>query len=496
MNTTAAPTLHKLGTWNAGGLQGVFQRNGYTQKAFDQHGLTGIAYQGRAAAWFRESLPARSPLRSLARLFLLGDTLPLEEILALLGSELAGLAEIGLIHADKHGVCSRFCIVPYADTWYASDFLQRHGDAPEAYVMGLGPTTRRLACLLPKAGARSVLDLGCGAGWIATRMRRAGLAVTGCDLSPRALQLAVLNEKLAGLSGIDWRQGSWFEPLEGRRFDRICANPPFAQSPGGPLTFREAAPGAESPCATILRDIAGHLEPGGIACVLLDWSHAGPNDWQDPPLSWAPASGLRRWLFQFEMLGPVEYAWRWLRPDPRFATAEAARAELDRWLAHYARVGTGALSSGFLILQRCDPGEEWTRTDSRALGTLPPHAGEEVLRVLQNESLLRAGGSDESWLERQYIVPDGIEAEIRTRLGEDGWTRQAIRLTSPAALAYDGQVDENLLRLLEICRNGSSPKRMITELRGQAAFQSMPDLEPRIAALTRELVRHALVVPA
>ena len=37
---------------------------------------------------------------------------------------------------------------------------------------------------------------------------------------------------------------------------------------------------------------------------------------------------------------------------------------------------------------------------------------------------------------------------------------------------------------------------MITELRGQAAFQSMPDLDPRIAALTRELVRHALVVPA
>ena len=35
------------------------------------------------------------------------------------------------------------------------------------------------------------------------------------------------NSRDLGLSHIDWRLGSWFEPVPGERFDLIVANPPY-----------------------------------------------------------------------------------------------------------------------------------------------------------------------------------------------------------------------------------------------------------------------------
>jgi hypothetical protein len=206
-------------------------------------------------------------------------------------------------------------------------------------------------------------------------------------------------------------------------------------------------------------------------------------------------AGVRRWLFQFDSLSPVEYAWRWLRPDPRFAEAEAARIELDRWLAHYAAVGTTSISSGFMVLQQCEPGQEWTRTDSRVTGEIPSTAHEEVMRVLSNETWLRSMPGDSSLLEKRYLVPDWIQAEINTALGDHGWQQRTIRLISPGRLAYDGQIDENLMRLLELCRNDLRPADMVAEIRAKPQFNGIQDLESRIAALTRELVRYALIAP-
>jgi methylase of polypeptide subunit release factors len=488
--------FHALDSWDPAPLRRALVRGAYTQASLKQFGLAGTAYQGRAAALFRESLPSGSALKALARLFLLGDTVPAADLLGTLGADIGSLADLGLLTFAAGQVSSSVSLVPYGDGWFASDFMRQHTATPADYVMGLGPTTRLLVSLAPKHRASSVLDLGCGAGWLATQLQRIGISATGTDISPRAIALARFNAKLAGLSGIEWHQGSWFEPLAERRFDLICSNPPYAQSPGGPLTFRETAPGTEPPCAHILRHAAAHLNPGGIACILLNWSHHGSDNWAQAPLEWAPAAGVRRWLFQLEALSPVDYAWRWLRPDPRFATADAARAELDRWLAHYATVGTTAISSGFIVLQHCAAGQEWTRTDSRVTGEIPPTASEEVMRVLTNETWLRSEPADLDLLARRYLVPDGIQAEINTSLGDHGWQQRAIRLTSPGKLSYDGQIDENLLRLLELCRNDQRPADMVAELRAKLQFDGIPDLDARIAALTRELLRFALITPA
>lgn len=77
--------------------------------------------------------------------------------------------------------------------------------------------------------ASSLLDLGTGSGAIALAIasERPQARITGVDVSPPALDIAIHNSRTLGLAHIDWRLGSWFEPVAGERFDLIVANPPY-----------------------------------------------------------------------------------------------------------------------------------------------------------------------------------------------------------------------------------------------------------------------------
>ena len=98
--------------------------------------------------------------------------------------------------------------------------------------------------------AYSVLDLGTGSGAIALAIasERPDARVTGVDISPAALDVAMQNSRDLGLAHIDWRLGSWFEPVRGERFDMIVANPPYiaAADPGASRSSRRSP---RSPCA-------------------------------------------------------------------------------------------------------------------------------------------------------------------------------------------------------------------------------------------------------
>jgi release factor glutamine methyltransferase len=92
--------------------------------------------------------------------------------------------------------------------------------------------------------ACSVLDLGTGSGAIALAIasERPGARVTGVDISPAALEVAIQNSRDLGLAHVDWRLGSWFAPVHGERFDVIVANPPYVAAADPALERLRAEP--------------------------------------------------------------------------------------------------------------------------------------------------------------------------------------------------------------------------------------------------------------
>lgn len=115
--------------------------------------------------------------------------------------------------------------------------------------------------------------------WLAIASQRPQAQVTAVDFSAGALAVALGNAERLGLSNVQGRQGSWFEPLAGQRFDLIASNPPYiaegdhhlAALHHEPRTALTAGPDGLDDLRHIVRQAHNHLAPG--AWLLLEHGH-------------------------------------------------------------------------------------------------------------------------------------------------------------------------------------------------------------------------------
>ena len=123
----------------------------------------------------------------------------------------------------------------------------------------------------------SVLDAGCGTGRVAIELDRRGISVVGVDLDPD-----MLVEAKSKAPGLCWFQGDLCVLDLSRQFDLIVMA-------GNVMIFVE--PGTE---ATVLTNMARHLEPGGLVLAGFQLGRLSLEDYDRH----AAATGLRllrRW---------------------------------------------------------------------------------------------------------------------------------------------------------------------------------------------------------
>lgn len=154
-------------------------------------------------------------------------------------SAAAGISQASIVAFPERA------LAPGVEALFLQYAKRRKGGEPVAYILGrqefyglelsVGPgaliprpETELLVDLALQLGFSSVADLGTGSGAIALAIKRERpeARVVATDSSAEALAVARRNAVKHGLQ-IEFRQGSWLEPLAGERFDLIVANPPY-----------------------------------------------------------------------------------------------------------------------------------------------------------------------------------------------------------------------------------------------------------------------------
>lgn len=310
-----------------------------------------------AAFWRAEPVPAQA----------LGETLGEHLVEALVRDGVLVREAGGRVRADA-------ALQWLDDAWVWVDPPGPRGDDA---VPPVSAVTRGLAALVPRHEVGTLRDLGTGSGAQALRGALHAGAVTGVDINRRAL--AGRGAQTNAAEHVEWLEGSWFGPVDGRRFDLVCANPPYVISPDSGLLYRDSGWDDDGGvCGHIARELPRHLADDGIAVMLAEWPRRHDGHWADLPRSWLPEDGCDAVVIRLSSSTPEEHAALWIG-DIGTAPEDAA-ALCDRWLAHHAAIGCAEVVQGAVVLRR---------TGGRGLSLLTADAypeepaGDHVLRLLE-----------------------------------------------------------------------------------------------------------------
>lgn len=446
----------------------------------------------------------------LSRLFLLGDELTWDEASAALpnlGAEQA--AAVGLVHlagrkkkrkdkqaaegADKGTTASLGSdgtrvramveIRPVEGSWLLSDLGQIATGEPlrADHVLGAGGASYALARLVVRRPVGRVLDVGAGGGIQTLLASRHADYVVATDISKRALAMADISLRLAGLrAGEDYelRLGSMLEPAAGEQYDLVVSNPPFVITPDtvrdmttregalGLMEYRDAGRAGDELVADLTRDVAdperGVLAPGGIAQFLGNWEITEGVDWRDRVASWVP-DGVDAWVVQREVMDPAAYVETWLRDGGMTPCADRAgfEAAYEHWVLDFVRRGVVGIGMGTVTLHRpaVPLGADqpaWRRLEHITTKALSPGAadvlGRHVGEALDVVDALRALGVDPNVGNPIVRRPDG-EVAPRAGLTDDAVAALAgLRLKVSPDVTEErhyrpGSADPNLVTL-------------------------------------------------
>ncbi|ALG07971.1 DUF7059 domain-containing protein [Kibdelosporangium phytohabitans] len=479
-------------------LRTCFERVGY-----DADGVLSLLGASAHAALGRgEPEPARRVTRdgaglgTLIRLFLLGDELPENEVKAVLPWP-ESVAN-GVVRVDGDRVRAGLDVRPYGDdqgSWWVFadlDSDQLGSTVPVDHVLGVGHASLSLARATIRRPVGTVLDLGTGCGVQALHASRHARKITATDLSGRALMLANATFRINDLD-VETRQGKWFEPVTGRRFDQVVCNPPFVVGPSRvDYTYRDSGLAGDDASALVIAALPEYLARGGVGQLLASWLHLPGQDWPERVTSWLPG-GVDAWFVQRDVADPDLYVGTWLRDagiDPRSAEG-AARA--SAWLDWFAENKVAGVGFGFVTLRRTDGEPRIVCEDLRHAFDDP--LGQEAAGWLDRIDWLRAHSSPDALLRAHLKVADSVVLEEVSSPADEGWEAVVRRLHRTDGPGWQHEIDELVRALLAGCR-GLLPLGDLLEL--LAAAHGVPTDALIVAALplVDELVRHGMLVPA
>lgn len=510
--TRTTPTLADL----APALATAFREHDYTVDGLEQAlGPEAVSALARSdAATVRRRARDAGAVGALVRLFVLGDPLPRSEVAAVMpGVPARDGVEAGLWNVVDDGASLRAAIdlrpvdTGYGTRWVFADVdgSMVHTRTRPDHVLGVGQATLSLLRITPTSPAGSVLDLGTGCGIQMVHASETARSVTGTDITPRCLDMAAatlaINEQHAELL-----HGPWFEPVEGRRFDRIVANPPFVVGP--PETghsYRESGLALDGASQTVVSGAPDHLTDDGTAVLLASWVEREDTDWRARVASWVPAEGVDAWIVRRDVSDPGLYVWTWLTDEGMDPRDEATSRAADTWLDHFAEEGVAGVGFGYVYLRRTDgPSSVLCEDLTHPFGD---GLGDEAEAYFARTAWLRRaadrhGGQDRALDATVFTVSPDVHLHVSESLaptgpddtGSPGPSTVVVERVTGARWRHE--VDPLTASVLRGARTGALPLEDLVVLAAAGAGEDPDALADPVRRVVADLFVHGFVVPA
>ena len=271
----------------------------------------------------------------------------------------------GMLDRSVGEVAARLDVRPYATDdstlWVVSDLTPGLDGLPQQlgadHVLGISPASTSLAQLTLREPVGSSLDLGTGCGVQALHLATHSAHVVATDVNQRALGIARFNAALNEVGDrVEVREGSFFEPVRGERFDLIATNPPFVISPatGERLVYRDSGLPGDQVVEDIVRAAPDHLTERGWCQVLANWVVERDRPWDERLASWL-GPDVDALVVQRELVDPAAYVELWLKDSGHHPATGGDPAEYrrryDTWLAWLEEQGVEAVGFGWVNLR-------------------------------------------------------------------------------------------------------------------------------------------------
>jgi Methyltransferase small domain len=390
----------------------------YTTEAIEERlGAGRISFASAEVAIHLRRLHPDERFSAFVRLFFFGLTLARVEAEAAFGrAGLRLLEQAGWLEVEAERVSAALKLVPHGDLLIASDH-DLGGAAGADWVAGMHPPSVTLAKLTIRRPAARALDIASGNGIQALLASRHAETVVAADINPRALAVAAVNAALNDVRNIEFRQGSYFDPAEGERFDLVTCNPPYVISPESRYAYRDSGLPGDTVSRQLVQQTPRFLAEGGFAHILVSWGHAPDDPWS-PLERWVEGSGCDSWLLYFGSDDPVTHAGEWLRPLAA-EDADRYRRSLGQWLGYLERLGIEAIAHGAVILRRRPATTNWVRKDSVSLDRLK-QASDHVLRVFSSQDYLEELSEERLMIDAAFKLVEAhhLEQTLTCRGGE------------------------------------------------------------------------------
>lgn len=361
---------------------------------------------------------------------------------------------------------------PYGDDahvwWLASDHGETvtGGPLPTDHVLGIGGASTTLASWTPRPQVERALDLGTGCGVQAVHLTTHARSVTATDISRRALAYARFNAMLNALD-LDVREGSLFAPVVGEQFDLVVSNPPFVITPrveGVPLyEYRDGGDTGDGIVAGLVRTVADHLVPGGIAHFLGNWETAPEEDWRDRVSDWLDGTGLDAWIVQRDRQDPAEYAETWVRDGGHRPGTPEFEALHDAWIADFTARDVAQIGLGVITLQKPATDRQPWRDLVESPGAVVAPMGPSVLSGVRARTWLAEHSRDEL-LDVAWQVADDVTEERFMRPGASDPT--LIRLRQGGGLGRTVPLDTLGAALVGVCDGELTARQALQAIAG------------------------------